>query len=489
MNRYVVSYSDDYGHIALSERKPDFLHNVLAYDNDIAAQLNSLISLSDCVIKYDQNKELVILESRDAETKVVFRFCEQILEKPELASVKEAILHNCERNGAIDITEKEIISKTPSRKSKRNDSLAKKIGTIMLYSSIVITPIVFFSSHTQRVVEPPVAYSEQVTPQEKAVPLYDNLVAKVSENADSFDTRNLMVDFNINKKEEPHITQETNNQNNHPAQKPIFENLELIEDATIEETNEQVETPAVVEEQQDSNVETSAIESSENYVRPVASDISNMPTMYLEFDDLSETDKAVKAKSLYYETIEKYSHKYGLDPNLVLGIATQERGVHSETVDAGGGIGLMQIQYSVWANQSITYYELNEETGLYEEKTMTVTPEKMAALDSNIQIGCMILQNCLVYAHYNIPVAVDMYNKGIGTLWKILDGYAAEKGVSRSDILNNPADTGWLNNRSTYVKAINQWVFDNWFTVINVKTGEPVSFNFTNDNEQAIHGR
>lgn len=34
---------------------------------------------------------------------------------------------------------------------------------------------------------------------------------------------------------------------------------------------------------------------------------------------------------------------YGVDPALVLAVATQERGIHSSVTDTGGATGLMQI--------------------------------------------------------------------------------------------------------------------------------------------------
>ena len=206
----------------------------------------------------------------------------------------------------------------------------------------------------------------------------------------------------------------------------------------------------------------------------------------LDFEDLSDTDKAKNTKENYYDIIDKYAKKFGLDTNLVLGIATQERGAHSSKIDEGGGIGLMQIQYSVWINQTVSYYELNESTNTYEKKSITITDEMLKNVDTNVEIGCIILQNCLIYSDYNIPIAVQMNNMGYGTLKKILKEYADDRGLTEKEVLDNPEDSGWLDYRDEYsgdpdyLENINKWILDNEFTVTNVLTGEQVSIKFDN---------
>ena len=47
---------------------------------------------------------------------------------------------------------------------------------------------------------------------------------------------------------------------------------------------------------------------------------------------------------------------YGLDPNFMIAVATQESGVHNSYDETTAAIGLMQIEKSVWNNKSITVY-------------------------------------------------------------------------------------------------------------------------------------
>ncbi|MBR4230649.1 MAG: transglycosylase SLT domain-containing protein [Bacilli bacterium] len=484
MSKYVVSYYDTDGRISLTEKSSDVINNVLAFDQEISAKIKSLISLDDCVVKFDENKKLVILENSQADIKIVFRFCEEILELPELADIKEAIVQNCEKNGAIDITEREIISQTPTRSANRNGLSVKSALAFLLVPAVLLTGFKLIkltdrtTDEAEKGQEPSSVYVETLLPTNKPIDV-DDLIKKelAMRELGSESVAPIQVSLSAAYK--------------NPDEGKRLE--KAAEVSTIEETETNSNEESVMEEvhHKDEPIE-SIINYGEDQVetQEEPQPISKSTSMYLEFPDESDTNKAIKCKELYYDIIMKYSHKYGLDPNLVLGMATQERGIHSSEIDSGGGIGLMQVQYSVWVNQQISFYELNEETGKYEKKTMTITDEKLRDVETNIQIGCLILQDCLINSHYNIPIAVQMYNMGLGEIYNMLDNYRATKGCSRSDILDNPEDIGWLDYRiSRYLEAINKWIYDNNYTVVNVKTGEVINIEFTNENEVAIHSR
>ena len=128
---------------------------------------------------------------------------------------------------------------------------------------------------------------------------------------------------------------------------------------------------------------------------------------------------------------------------MILGIATQERGVHSTQKDKGGATGLMQIQNSVWLGEQISAY--NFETGKYDK--FVVTEDMVKNLNTNVQLGCMIFQNCLNYVDYNIPMAVQTYNYGIGNMKKVIDVYANMTGQTRKEVMSNQNDIGWTEYR------------------------------------------
>lgn len=150
-------------------------------------------------------------------------------------------------------------------------------------------------------------------------------------------------------------------------------------------------------------------------------------------------------KSYYLESLSKIAEQYGIDPALALAVCTHERGLHSNEVDPGGGMGLFQIQVEGsynWINEDITAY--NFETEQYE--TVTITKDLVSDVFKNMQIGCMILQNYLSTYDYNILEAVTAYNYGPGNLKSVLDTCSNETGIPLSE-LNNINNTEWLKYR------------------------------------------
>ena len=156
----------------------------------------------------------------------------------------------------------------------------------------------------------------------------------------------------------------------------------------------------------------------------------------------------------------------------------------------------MQIQYNVLINKTLTVYELNEATGNYEQRELTITDDKLVSVDGNIRVGCAVLQYNLLENNYNIPVAIQSYNMGSNAVQTVISRYANDYGMRLEDVLNNPSDMGWINYRNSYgivgdynyIENINSWVDNNSYTVIDVRTKQPVSFTFTNYNEQ-IRGK
>lgn len=203
----------------------------------------------------------------------------------------------------------------------------------------------------------------------------------------------------------------------------------------------------------------------------------------IDYEDRSQTEKANYAKENYLGLIEKYSKMYGLDPTLVLAIATQERGIHSSVMDEGGATGLMQIQNGVWEYYDKTSY--NFETGEYE--TFCITPDKIQDLEQNIKIGCTIFQECLQNMDYNILAAIQCYNMGQGSMDQILSLYSMDTGKSIKEILNNPQDIGWLEYRSiipygdqNYVENVLSWIGDKASLTVMKENNEIVSLNINN---------
>lgn len=209
----------------------------------------------------------------------------------------------------------------------------------------------------------------------------------------------------------------------------------------------------------------------------------NIQKVSIDYGDRSETDKAHKTRAYYGNMIEKYAKMYGMDPNLVIGIATQERGVHGTTIDEGGAIGLMQIQYNVWNNDRISAY--NFETG--KNESFIIDGSRLSDIEYNIKVGCMYLQNCMEYMNNNVVAAVQCYNMGYGSMQKILKAYSLETGKSVEDILNNQTDNGWLNYRDIinmgdqkYVEHVFSWMGEDFDIQTKTNDGSIINLNINN---------
>ena len=163
----------------------------------------------------------------------------------------------------------------------------------------------------------------------------------------------------------------------------------------------------------------------------------------LDYEDRSDSDKANTTRAYYSEVIEKYSQTYGLDSNLILALATQERGVHGTTMDPGGATGLMQIQNAVWDGGTLTAY--NFDTNSWEQ--IKVDIPSLSDLDYNVKVGCMIFQDYLRYNNYNILATIQAYNMGYGTTDRLISIYCNETGKTREEVLEHQNDTGWLKYR------------------------------------------
>ena len=205
-------------------------------------------------------------------------------------------------------------------------------------------------------------------------------------------------------------------------------------DIDLESTNSEKE------ETKSSSSDSNSISNSDNN-NNINEDIENSN---IEHGSLTDSQKAQKTKELYGDIISKYSNMYGLDSNVICAIATQERGVHSDSVDDGGAIGLMQIQVSVWTHETITAYNYETE----QNEDIYISLDELRDVDFNVKVGCAIFQNYLKLMNGNYIAAIQCYNMGDGSMRSILNDYSYSSGKSVDEILNDSSDLGWMEYRS-----------------------------------------
>lgn len=216
--------------------------------------------------------------------------------------------------------------------------------------------------------------------------------------------------------------------------------------------------------------------------------IDDEETIRLDYEDWSDSKKAYITRAYYSQMITKYANMYGIDPDLVIAVATQESrsGIHTPVMDPGGATGLMQIQNSVWVGNDVTAY--NFETGKVEK--LRVTKDRIQDVSYNIRIGCMILQNTMEYMKYNTLAGIQCYNMGYGNMMKILNACSKDTGRSVDEILKDVNNTDWMNYRKIitvgekeYVERVLSWMGEEVNIKILKRDGSPVSLNVGNQLE------
>ena len=129
---------------------------------------------------------------------------------------------------------------------------------------------------------------------------------------------------------------------------------------------------------------------------------------------------------------------YNLDANLICAIATQERGVHSNTRDSSGAIGLMQMMPS-------TFEWLTGDEHLDEN----LSTKKLDAPEVSIRYGTYYLSYLYKKFDYNWNNTFAAYNGGEGNVAKWLND------PEYSDLKGNLTNIPYKETEN-YVKKINK---------------------------------
>jgi len=205
----------------------------------------------------------------------------------------------------------------------------------------------------------------------------------------------------------------------------------------------------------------------------------NINNFEICFESRVESDKFKTTKAYYNQIITEISNEYGIDPRIMLAIATHECGIHNPNL-RGPAIGLMQIERSVWNGQNISAY--NYKKGINE--TLNITEEKLKDLEFNIRTSCMIFRDCLNKSNYNLAVAIQMYNYGYGNINKVFR-YSYGNNIHFENMCGN-CDNNWLENREIIKEGDNKYLehilsYIENLEEIQIKNGEKtINFNFKN---------
>lgn len=187
-------------------------------------------------------------------------------------------------------------------------------------------------------------------------------------------------------------------------------------------------------------------------------DEESINTFYFDYEDRSYNEKAMFTREMYQDLIKKYSDMYGISSNLMLAIATQESGKHSNVISNGGGLGLYQIQVLGdwnWLGKDLTAYNFNlgsEETIVVGENFNGLIDYNLIGdLEYNIKVACMIMASNLKICNYDIIATIQMYNSGSKVL-SLRDTYGDDWVNHRSTL---PGDPMYLEHVLSYVPVEN----------------------------------
>lgn len=111
----------------------------------------------------------------------------------------------------------------------------------------------------------------------------------------------------------------------------------------------------------------------------------------------------------HYDTIEKYSAEYGLDPALVCAVINTESGFNADAQSAKGAKGLMQLmdETAEWIAPQVPIENFNV--------------FRIKEPELNIQLGCWYLSYLERTFDGDLTLIVAAYNAGSGNISKWLE--------------------------------------------------------------------
>ena len=159
----------------------------------------------------------------------------------------------------------------------------------------------------------------------------------------------------------------------------------------------------------------------------------------------TKKDSAVVKRSMqYYASFEKYGKMYGVDPFILIAMASQESGGNPNASN-GAARGIMQIEHTV---KSVKAY--NHQTKQME--TVSVDWGNLFDVDYNIKIGAMELAHRLEDYKYNILMSLQGYNYGRAGIGSAVQYYLSGGTIGVNHTVDYDAvfayaetnDVGWI---------------------------------------------
>ena len=181
-------------------------------------------------------------------------------------------------------------------------------------------------------------------------------------------------------------------------------------------------------------------ETDEETISNIEEDIGNIFNVDIDCSERSEEYDIVEIQNKYRDYAERIGAKWGVSPNLVLAILTQE--THGQETN------LMQINfdtkkdevYTVYNFQTNEYckYVLTDNPSKYKSDVTTITRQDLTNPFTNMSVAIIYYRSVLsTYANNNPIAAIEVYNKGPRNFDININAATNNTGLSRDQLLNN----------------------------------------------------
>lgn len=208
-----------------------------------------------------------------------------------------------------------------------------------------------------------------------------------------------------------------------------------------------------------------------------------------DLDDLSWSSKFTYVQGCYYQIFDKYEEITGNSANLMMALATQEKGYHEPIRDVNGDVGICQINPDVWLSQDANgnYQEYLDYYDFKDNKWKSfLFDEGIYELDQNIFASNVIMQNNLKMFKGNLIAALYAYNWGPTATKEKIKAIAKEYNMDYNDFLINPPDYNWISAFDLMVDGPNGTTIKVNYALDVLRylpKDKPISFTYIDDDE------
>ena len=151
----------------------------------------------------------------------------------------------------------------------------------------------------------------------------------------------------------------------------------------------------------------------------------------------------------YYDQINTYGNRYGIDPSIIAALVMQETGTEDteyyQTCYEALGLGKFNCKYF----DNHVFHVYNFETNTYEDYTCTYEKLKNNR-DEQIKIIAMQLQTNAIQYDGNLAATLICYNQGMGTVNKIIKNVMGNTNYSTKDDVLNANDAAILSKYNSF---------------------------------------